>query len=72
MNSKVAPRIFYWIPATQAPVVAVFRRGPSDWSHVGRWDFAQSRYQPGVWLAGRTFRTAAICPLTPAAKAQTA
>lgn len=49
-----APRI-YCIPATQAPVVAVFRRGPSHWAHVGRWDLAARRYEPGAWLGGRIF-----------------
>jgi len=39
INKKAPPRI-YCIPATQAPVVAVFRRGPTDWSQVGRWDQA--------------------------------
>jgi hypothetical protein len=51
---KVAPRI-YCIPATEAPVVAVFRRGPTNWSHLGRWDLAERRYEPGAWLHGRIF-----------------
>jgi hypothetical protein len=51
---SVPPRI-YCIPATGAPVVAVFRRGPSRWSHVGRWDLTAGRYEPGAWLAGRIF-----------------
>ncbi len=54
MNKKAPPRI-YCIPATQAPVVAVFRRGPTDWSQVGRWDLKQRRYEPGAWLGGRIF-----------------
>ncbi len=49
-----APRI-YCIPATRAPVVAVFRRGPSAWSHVGRWDLARGEYEPGAWLRARLF-----------------
>ncbi|MGB3309362.1 MAG: hypothetical protein WBG32_18095 [Nodosilinea sp.] len=48
------PRI-YCLPATDAPVVAVFRRGPSQWVHVGRWDLAQNHYEPGGWLRGRIF-----------------
>ncbi len=51
---RAPPRI-YCIPATGVPVVAVFRRGPSDWSHVGRWDLAAGRYEPGGWLRGRIF-----------------
>jgi len=54
MTSPAPPRI-YCIPATQAPVVAVFRRGPSNWAHVGRWDLAARRYEPGAWLGGRIF-----------------
>ena len=49
-----SPRI-YCIPATRAPVVAVFRRGPTAWSHVGRWDLEKRRYEPGAWLRGRLF-----------------
>lgn len=54
MKEKVPPRI-YCIPAAEAPVVAVFRRGPTNWSHVGRWDLAGQRYEPGAWLRGRIF-----------------
>jgi hypothetical protein len=54
MKAQVPPRI-YCIPATQAPIVAVFRRGPTNWSHVGRWDLGAQRYEPGAWLGGRIF-----------------
>jgi hypothetical protein len=36
-------------------VVAVFRRGPSRWAHVGRWDLSAGRYEGGAWLSGRIF-----------------
>jgi hypothetical protein len=35
--------------------VAVFRRGPSQWTHIGRWDLRQQLYEPGAWLGGRVF-----------------
>jgi hypothetical protein len=35
--------------------VAVFRRGPTNWSHVGCWDIKEKRYEPGAWLGGRIF-----------------
>ena len=54
MAMTTPPRI-YCIPATQAPVVAVFRRGPSNWAHIGRWDLAAQRYEPGAWFGGRIF-----------------
>ncbi|WP_017326913.1 hypothetical protein [Synechococcus sp. PCC 7336] len=61
-KQKRAPRI-YCIPATEAPIVAVFRRGPSNWSHVGCWDLVQRQYKPGAWLRGRIFPRR--CDLSP-------
>jgi hypothetical protein len=49
-----APRLF-GIPARDAPVVAVLRRGPSDWVHVGRWDLAAMTYVAGAWLHGTVY-----------------
>lgn len=54
MSQTAAPRIFC-ITATDAPVVAVFRRGPSNWTHVGKWDLAVPHYEPGAWVGGRVF-----------------
>jgi hypothetical protein len=54
MKEPAAPRI-YCIPATSAPVVAVLRRGPTEWSHAGRWELREMRYEPGAWLHGRIF-----------------
>jgi hypothetical protein len=48
------PRLF-GIPARDAPVVAVLRRGPSDWSHVGRWDVDALTYESGAWLHGTLY-----------------
>ena len=62
MHKRPPPRI-YCIPATAAPVVAVLRRGPSNWSHVGRWDLAQQQYESGAWLHGRIFPRR--CDLSP-------
>jgi hypothetical protein len=49
-----APRLF-GIPARDAPVVAVLRRGPSEWSHVGRWDVDALTYESGAWLHGTLY-----------------
>jgi hypothetical protein len=48
------PRLF-GIPAADAPVVGVIRRGPSAWCHVGRWDVARGTYEPGAWLKGTLY-----------------
>jgi hypothetical protein len=54
MKSETPPRI-YCLIATQAPVAAVFRRGPSKWSHIGRWDLEKGVYESGAWFRGRIF-----------------
>lgn len=48
------PRIF-GIQATRAPIVAVIRRGPSKWMHVGRWDLDAPVYESGAWLRGTIY-----------------
>ena len=50
----MGPRIF-GIVALQAPVVAVIRRGPTDWMHVSRWDLDAPAYEPGAWLRGTIY-----------------
>lgn len=62
MSGRAAPRL-YCIPARDAPVVAVLRRGPTSWCHVGRWDLARGRYEPGAWLRARLFPRR--CDLSP-------
>jgi hypothetical protein len=57
-----SPRIF-GIAATRAPVVAVLRRGPSDWSHLGAWDVARGLYTPGAWIRGNLYPQR--CDLSP-------
>lgn len=54
MKAKPAPRI-YCLPAAESPTVAVFLRGPTNWSHLGRWDLQKGCYEPGAWLSGRIF-----------------
>src|SRR5262249_14848430 len=46
-----APRIF-GIPAARAPIVAVLRRGPTGWSHLGRWAVPRGGYEPGTSVRG--------------------
>ena len=58
----MGPRIF-GIPALRALVVAIIRRGPSGWMHVGRWDLDPPSYQPGAWLGGTIYPER--CDLSP-------
>jgi hypothetical protein len=57
-----SPRI-YCIPATAAPIVAVLRRGPSEWWNVGRWQLDEPGYESGAWFRGRLY--ARRCDLSP-------
>jgi hypothetical protein len=56
------PRIF-GIPALRAPIVAIVRRGPSGWMHVGRWDVEAPAYEAGAWLRGTIYPQR--CDLSP-------
>lgn len=56
------PRIF-GIGAADAPTVAVIRRGPSDWCHIGRWDLESDTYGPGAWFRGTLYPQK--CDLSP-------
>lgn len=56
------PRIFC-IPALDAPIVPVLRRGPTAWYHVGRWDVERGTYEPGSWLRGTLYPQR--CDLSP-------
>ena len=58
-----APRLF-GIPARDAPVVAVLRRGPSAWCHIGRWSVgATPSYEAGSWLRATVYPQR--CDLSP-------
>jgi hypothetical protein len=45
----------FCVPASEAPVVAVLRRGPSAWTHLGRWDLAHDRYDGGAWIKANLY-----------------
>ena len=62
MRVAPTPRLF-GIPAASAPVVAVLRRGPTAWSHVGRWDVARGVYEPGAWIRANLYPQR--CDLSP-------
>ena len=61
-NVSIRPRLF-GIPAAEAPVVAVLRRGPSDWFQLGKWSIDKMTYEPGAWLHGRVYPQR--CDLSP-------
>jgi len=56
------PRLFV-IPARDAPVAVIIRRGPSAWAHLILWDLEKDALTPGAWFHGRLF--AEKCDLSP-------
>jgi hypothetical protein len=63
MRSRPSPPRLFGIPATRAPILAVIRRGPTAWSHLGRWDVGAGRYEPGAWIRGHLYPQR--CDLSP-------
>jgi len=58
----IKPRLF-GIPATRSPVVAILRRGPSDWSQVIRWDPKAGTVERGSWIQANLYPQR--CDLSP-------
>ncbi len=56
------PRL-YAIVATEAPVALVFRRGPSDWYHLIKWNLVDGSLEHGVWVKRKLFPER--CDLSP-------
>lgn len=51
------------IPARDVPLAVVFRRGPSRWYQVIRWDMDRDEFTDGAWLKGRIYEDR--CDLSP-------
>lgn len=45
----------YVIPAANAPIAVVFRRGPTKWWHLLQWDWQANVLTPGAWFAGNLY-----------------
>lgn len=56
------PRIFI-ITARDVDAAVVFRRGPSDWFHLLRWNMANDTFEPGAWFKGSMYPEK--CDLSP-------
>ncbi len=54
MQTAPPPRL-YGIHAAHAPIVAVFRRGPSNWWHILKWDYRAGVVERGAWLRGKLY-----------------
>lgn len=58
-----APCRLFVIPARDAPVAAVLRRGPSNWYQLIRWDTQNDELCDGTWFKGRIYEDR--CDLSP-------
>jgi hypothetical protein len=56
------PRIFV-ITARDADAAVIFRRGPSNWFHLLKWDMADATFQAGAWFKGSMYSEK--CDLSP-------
>jgi hypothetical protein len=63
MPPKVQPPRLFVITASAADEGVIFRRGPSSWYHVVRWDMAHDKFEPGAWFRGRIYPEK--CDLSP-------
>lgn len=48
-------RSIFVLPATRAPVAAVFVRMPGKWWGVARWDLQRGVLEPGAWMRGTLY-----------------
>ena len=62
MTKATAPRLFI-IFASEADEAVVFRRGPSSWFHVMRWNTNTDEFYSGAWVKGRIYPER--CDLSP-------
>lgn len=58
-----APARLFFLFARAAPMAVVFRRGPTRWVQVIRWNTANDVFEPGQWFHGRIYERR--CDLSP-------
>ena len=60
---SVVPCRLYFLFARASPVAVIFRRGPTRWVQVIRWNTATDQFDPGHWFHGRIYERR--CDLSP-------
>jgi hypothetical protein len=55
MPTPRPPCRLYGITAREAPVAVLFRRGPSKYVQLVRWDTSTDTFEPGQWFHGRIY-----------------
>jgi hypothetical protein len=62
-HSQTIPCRLYAILARSAPVGVIFRRGPTKWVQLIKWDTATDSFEQGQWFHGRIYERR--CDLSP-------
>jgi hypothetical protein len=62
VHEPPTPRV-YGLIAQRAPIAVIYRRGPSDWFQVLKWDLQTGLVEPGAWVHGQVY--ARRCDLSP-------
>lgn len=62
-HPSAIPCRLYAILARSAPVGVIFRRGPTKWVQLIKWDTATDSVEPGQWFHGRIYERR--CDLSP-------
>jgi hypothetical protein len=55
MSTTPSPPRLFVIFASGADEAIIFRRGPSQWYHLVRWNTRHDTLDPGAWLRGRIY-----------------
>jgi hypothetical protein len=57
------PARLFLLFARKAPIAVIFRRGPSKWVQLIKWNTATDEFEPGQWFKGRIYeRRADLSP----------
>jgi hypothetical protein len=49
------PARLFMIFARKSPTAVIFRRGPSKWVQLVKWNIAKDTFEPGQWFNGRIY-----------------
>jgi hypothetical protein len=54
-NKRSIPARLFMILARRSPIAVIFRRGPSHWVQLVRWDTEADTFEIGQWFHGRVY-----------------
>src|SRR5579862_3754113 len=54
-KSKPSPCRLFVLLARNAPTAVIFRRGPSRWVQLIKWNTQADTFEPGQWFHGRVY-----------------